>query len=143
MHPEYATPFWTNVKSVWGKCKLSLWRVCILWICEFNKNNFLLVTTKSNKENIYCDGKGSVYTCRLILYFQVIVGRHEMWRWQAYLYLRWHMNTRRSLKIWELLIAPRKQNVGWVRVQYVTFYKLFGNTIKLSHFPRIKYFIVE
>ena len=52
MHPEYATPFWTNVKPVCGKCKLSLWRVCILWICEFNKNNLLLVTTKSNKESI-------------------------------------------------------------------------------------------
>ena len=59
-HPEYATPFWTNVKPVCGKCKLSLWWVCILWICEFNKNNFLLVTTKSNKENIYFDGKGSI-----------------------------------------------------------------------------------
>ena len=63
MHPEYATPFWTNVKPVCGKCKLSPWRVCILWICEFNKNNSLLVTTKSNKENIYCDGKGSILSC--------------------------------------------------------------------------------
>ena len=50
----------SNVKPVWGKCKLSLWRVCILWICEFNKNHFLLVTTKSNKENIHCVGKGSI-----------------------------------------------------------------------------------
>ena len=63
MHPEYATPFWTNVKPVCGKCKLLLCQVGILWICEFNKNNFLLVITKSNKENIYCDGKGSIPSC--------------------------------------------------------------------------------
>ena len=58
--PRVCNTFWTNVKPVCGKCKLWLWRVCILWICEFNKNNFLLVTTKSNKESIYCDGKGSI-----------------------------------------------------------------------------------
>jgi len=76
LHPEYVTPFWTNVRPVCGKCKLSLWRVYILWICEFNENNFLLVTTKSNKENIYykwwqicplCSNQGHTIQCVLLV----------------------------------------------------------------------------
>ena len=63
LHPEYAAPFWTNFRLVDGKCKLSLLRVFILWIDELSRNNFLLLTTKTSKENKYWDGRGSILSC--------------------------------------------------------------------------------
>ena len=63
MHPEYATPFWINVRLVDGKCMLSLLCVFTLWIDELGRNNFLLLTTKTSKENKYWDGRGSILNC--------------------------------------------------------------------------------
>ena len=67
MHPECATPFWTSVKPVDNKCKLSLYLVCILWTCEFNLNSFLFVTTKSS---MYCT---VLYWYCTVLYCTVLV----------------------------------------------------------------------
>ena len=47
-------------KPVDDSCKLSLYRVCVLWTCEFSWNNFLFVITKRSIENIYCDGRSNI-----------------------------------------------------------------------------------
>ena len=55
-------PFWTTVKPVDDRCKFSLCRVCILWTCEFSWKS-LFEITKRSMENIYCDGRGNIWSC--------------------------------------------------------------------------------
>ena len=56
--------FCTNVKPVEGKRRLLLWRVFMSWIWELSKNNFLLVATKRSKEQMYWDGRVSIWSIR-------------------------------------------------------------------------------
>jgi len=50
--PKQKTPFCNTVKFAMGKCKSEMYLVLMLCTSELDLNNYVFLTTNSNKENI-------------------------------------------------------------------------------------------